>query len=102
MADHILDTTDKEDINLDGEEKDVALLFADIRGFTSMSEKMTPREVVTMLNNYLGAMTTSVFDNNGTLDKYMGDCIMAIFGAPVKSDNPTLDAVKCAIDMQKS
>lgn len=101
LAQHILDTTHKEEINLEGEEKDVALLFADIRGFTSMSEKMTPREVVTMLNNYLGAMTTSVFDNNGTLDKYMGDCIMAIFGAPVSSKNPTLDAVKCAIDMQK-
>ncbi|RME77975.1 adenylate/guanylate cyclase domain-containing protein, partial [Candidatus Woesearchaeota archaeon] len=83
LAEHILATTDKEDITLEGEERNIAVLFADIRGFTSMSEKMKPREVVSMLNTYLGAMTKSVFDNNGTLDKYMGDCIMALFGAPL-------------------
>jgi len=101
LAEHILETTYKDEIHLDGEEKYVALLFADIRGFTAMSETMKPREVVNMLNSYLGAMTRSVFDNNGTLDKYMGDCIMAIFGAPFSSENPTLDAIKCALDMQK-
>jgi len=101
VAEHILKTTTKNEINLEGEERKVALLFADVRGFTSMSEKMKPREVVHMLNQYLGAMTASVFDNRGTLDKYMGDCIMAIFGAPIATKTQALDAVKCALEMQR-
>jgi len=89
-------------IDLHGEEKYVTILFADIRGFTSMSEKMTPHEVVDMLNIYLGDMTEAIFDNKGTLDKYIGDEIMAIFGAPVYQEDHAIKAVQAALDMQEA
>ncbi len=100
VVNEILSKTKSDRIDLNGEEKDVTVIFADIRGFTSMSENMKPHEVVAMLNKYLGGMTEPIFENKGTLDKYIGDCIMAIFGAPLADKNHCLNAVKAAVKMR--
>ena len=100
VANEILKKAEQDKVELSGEEREVSILFADIRGFTAMSEKMQPKEVVSMLNKYLGAMTEAVFKHNGTLDKYIGDCIMAVFNAPLDQKGHALLAVKTALDMQ--
>ncbi|HOT43750.1 MAG TPA: adenylate/guanylate cyclase domain-containing protein [Spirochaetota bacterium] len=84
---------------LGGERKTITVLFSDIRGFTSMSEKMTPEELVDHLNLYLQAMTDIVIKYDGTLDKYVGDEIMAFWGAPVPQQDHALLACKAAIEM---
>jgi adenylate cyclase len=90
-----------EKLKLGGEKKILTVLFSDIRGFTSISEKLTPEELVEHLNVYLQAMTDIVFRYDGTLDKYVGDEIMAFWGAPVPQDDHALKACKAAIEMMK-
>lgn len=90
---------DPEKLKLGGEKKVLTVLFSDIRGFTSLSEKLTPEELVKHLNEYLEAMTEIVFKYDGTLDKYVGDEIMAFWGAPYPQENHTLLACKAAIEM---
>lgn len=90
-----------EEIKLGGERRKVTIIFADIRGFTSMAENMKPEEVVDLLNTYLSAMTEIVFKYEGTLDKYIGDCVMAVFGVPMTHYNDAERAVVAAIEMQK-
>jgi len=85
-----------------GELREVTILISDIRGFTSMSEKKEPAEIVQMLNEYFEVMVDILFRAEGTLDKYVGDEIMALFGAPVDMPDAPLHAVKCAIEMQKA
>ena len=87
-------------LNLGGEQREVTILFTDIRGFTSMSEKMKPERVVTTLNEYFSDMIDIVFKNNGTLDKIIGDELMVLYGAPISGDNDTVRAVETAIEMQ--
>jgi adenylate cyclase len=77
------------------------VLFADIRGFTSISEKEKPEKVVALLNKYFSVMTEIIFEHGGTLDKYIGDGLMALFGAPTASPEDALNAVKAAVTMQK-
>ncbi len=84
-----------------GELRDTTILFTDIRGFTSWSESRSARDVVDMLNEYFELMVEIVFDQEGTLDKFVGDEIMALFGAPVAHSNDPYRAVKTAIDMLK-
>ena len=80
---------DPSKLKLGGDKKDLSVLFSDIRGFTTVSEKLTPEELVHLLNEYLTAMTDVVFKYEGLLDKYMGDAIMAVFGAPLdQPDHP--------------
>jgi adenylate cyclase len=79
----------------------VTVLFADIRGFTSMTEKAQPQEVVTLLNEYFELMVDEVFANGGVLDKFIGDCIMALWGAPVRRDDDAARAIKAGVAMQK-
>lgn len=85
---------------LGGENRHIAVLFVDIRGFTTMSESLTPEEVVEILNEYLSLTTKSIFDNGGTLDKFVGDATMAVFNAPFDLDDYIFRAVCTAWDMK--
>ncbi len=89
------------DIRLGGVNQEVTVMFADIRGFTAMSEKMEPGRVVEILNEYFTRVTDVIFDNGGTLDKYMGDAVMAVFGAPISKGNDAANAVNSAIQIQR-
>lgn len=91
----------KQEIKLGGEVKEVSVLFSDIRGFTAMSEKMNPEDVLGVLNEYLTAMTDIVFENGGTLDKFIGDAVMAVFGSPLYDKDHAIKAVKTGWMMQK-
>jgi adenylate cyclase len=90
---------DPTKLKLGGDKKDLSVLFSDIRGFTTISEKLTPEELVHLLNEYLTAMTDIVFKYDGTLDKYMGDAIMAVFGAPLDQPDHARRACSTALDM---
>jgi len=87
-------------VELGGEERVVTLLFSDVRGFTAMSETMSPPEVVKVLNTYFEQMVESVFAHDGMLDKFIGDGLMAVFGAPRDQPDHALAAVRCAVDMR--
>ncbi|MBA4396529.1 MAG: adenylate/guanylate cyclase domain-containing protein [Syntrophus sp. (in: bacteria)] len=90
---------DPTKLKLGGDKKDLSVLFSDIRGFTTISEKLTPEELVHLLNEYLTAMTDIVFKYDGLLDKYMGDAIMAVYGAPLDQPDHRLRACRTALDM---
>jgi adenylate cyclase len=83
------------------EVREVSVLFADISGFTSMSETMSPSSVALLLNDYLSRMTDVIFKYEGTLDKYIGDAIMAVFGAPLDMPDHAPRAIKAALEMQE-
>lgn len=84
---------------LGGEEKEITVLFSDIRNFTSISEKTSPDLLVKWLNEYFSLMVPIIFKYNGTLDKFIGDAIMAFWGAPMPDENHSSNALKCAIEM---
>jgi adenylate cyclase len=81
------------------QERTATIVFSDIVGFTKLADKMTPIEVSQMLNKYFSAMTEIIFDYNGTLDKYIGDAIMAVFGAPIERQTDAERAIWAAIEM---
>ena len=89
------------EIKLGGENRDVAVLFVDIRGFTTMSEALEPEQVVEILNEYLSLTTKSIFDNSGTLDKFVGDATMAVFNSPFDLEDYEFKAVCAAMDIVK-
>ncbi|HTM60309.1 MAG TPA: adenylate/guanylate cyclase domain-containing protein, partial [Burkholderiales bacterium] len=89
-------------LRLGGEKRELTVLFSDIRGFTTLSEGMQPEELVKLMNEYFTVMTDRVFAHRGSLDKYIGDAIMALYGAPVvESDHPAL-ACRSALDMMRA
>lgn len=92
---------DPRKLELGGEEKEITMIFSDIEGFTSISENMPPKQLVKLLNMYLEEMTRVIFERNGTLDKYIGDAIVAVFGAPLPQASHALDACLAALEMQK-
>ena len=104
VAPQVVDQLAKDETfksRLGGEKRDVAVLFVDIRGFTPLSEGLLPEQVVSILNEYLKLTTTSILQNNGMLDKFIGDAAMAVFNAPLDLEDYVFCAVKAAIDMRK-
>ncbi|HEX9664943.1 MAG TPA: adenylate/guanylate cyclase domain-containing protein [Thermodesulfobacteriota bacterium] len=99
IVDEILRDPDK--LKLGGENKNVTLLFSDIRGFTSLSESIPPEMLVSVLNEYLSPMTQIVMEERGTLDKYIGDAVMAIFGAPLDVPDHATRACQASLSMLK-
>lgn len=98
VVDELLANPDK--IKLGGEKKICTVFFSDIAGFTTISEQLSPEELVRLLNEYLTEMTGIVFKYDGMLDKYEGDAIMAVFGAPIAHGNHAYNACRTALDMQ--
>lgn len=90
---------DPSKLKLGGEMRDLTVMFSDVRGFTTISEKLTPEQLVDLLNAYLSRMTDIVFKYDGTLDKYIGDALMAIWGAPVAQEDHARRACFAAIEM---
>jgi adenylate cyclase len=91
----------KDDAKLAANRRRMTVLFSDIRGFTSMSEKMPPEEVVTFLREYLTVMTEAVFKHGGTVDKYIGDAIMALYNVPFEAPDHARRAVRTALEFQE-
>lgn len=104
VASQVVDELAKDDnfkTRLGGEKRPVAVLFVDIRGFTPLSESLMPEQVVKILNEYLALTTASILQNNGMLDKFIGDATMAVFNAPLDLDDYVFRAVQTALDMRK-
>ncbi len=103
VAPQVVDKISKDkdfELVLGGENRHIACLFVDIRGFTTMSESLKPEEVVEILNEYLSLTTNAIFQNGGTLDKFVGDATMAVFNAPFDLDDYIYKAVCTARDMK--
>lgn len=99
MVDQMIATQDLSTLN---KRADISIIFSDIRGFTTLSEKLTPEEVVALLNPYLEAMSKVIYKHGGTVDKYEGDAIMAFFGEPVPFKDHAVRAMRAALDMRKA
>ena len=91
----------KNDIAVGGTNKQVTIFFSDIRGFTAFSENKSPEEVVEMLNEYFAVMVSTINKYNGVVDKFIGDAIMAVWGAPHSSDKDTENALRACVEMRK-
>ncbi len=85
-----------DEINLDGEMREMSVLFSDVRGFTNISESLAPKELTEYINAFLTPITKVIHDNRGTIDKYMGDAVMAFWGAPLEDNQHALHALNAA------
>jgi len=102
VSEQVLDIMQKTDIRLVPRIRKVSILFTDIRGFAELTEKMSPQEITDLLNrHYFLPLDRIVFETNGTLDKHIGDSVMAIFGAPVAYEDDAVRAVTCALRMRE-
>ncbi len=102
MAPQVVDELGKSgnyEIELGGRDRQIAVLFVDIRGFTAMSEGLSPEKIVAILNRYLGMVTEAVFKNGGTLDKFIGDAVMAVYNAPLDVEDYACKAVQTGLDI---
>jgi len=97
MVDQMMSTQDLNSLN---KRSDVSILFSDIRGFTTLSEKLSPEDVVALLNPYLEAMSKVIYKHGGTVDKYEGDAIIAFFGEPVPFKDHAVRALRASLDMR--
>lgn len=92
---------DPEQINLDGEAREITVLFCDIVGFASISERLGPRDLAAWLNRFFNLSSEIIVRHKGTIDKYMGDSVMAFWGAPVNNENHAADALAAALEIQR-
>lgn len=99
IVDELIDDPDK--LRLGGERKNLTVFFSDIAGFSTFSENKEPEELINFLNEYLSEMTKVVFETKGTLDKYVGDAVMAFWGAPISFSNHAEMACRAALQMQR-
>ena len=100
IVSELLDT--ENGLEIGGKKQKVAVMFSDLRGFTALSEAMEPTALIGMLNRYLERMIEIVMAHRGTILEFIGDAIVAVFGAPLESDSRETDAVSCAIEMQNA
>jgi adenylate cyclase len=100
VVERILQT--KEALTLGGRRRELSILFADVRGFTTFSEQATPEDVVALLNEYFSIATDVIFSREGTLDKFQGDAVMAFFNAPEEQADHVWRAVDAALALQRS
>ncbi len=100
IVDEILERP--EGLELGGDLREVTIMMSDIRGFTSLVEHLPPQQVVTLLNRYLGRMTEIILGFGGTIDEFLGDAVLAVFGAPSRNDDDPDRAVRCALAMQSA
>ena len=98
VVDEVLARTDEE-LRLGGVQRDGTVMFSDLRGFTSFAEALPPEQVIDVLNHYLSEMSDAILDHGGTLVAYMGDGIMAVFGAPIEQDDHADRALAAAREM---
>jgi len=101
VRDEIISDAEAGQLRLGGMRREVTVMFADIRGFTALSEKLQPEEIVAMLNTYLSAMISQVFKNEGMVNKFAGDNIMGIWNAPMGRERHPWLAVRAAVESQK-
>ncbi len=88
-----------ESVTLGGERREVTVLFCDIRGFTELTRPMSPEEVIELLNEHMTTLTHVVKEHGGVVDKFVGDCVMAVFGAPISRGDDAASAARCAVGM---
>ncbi|WP_353413503.1 adenylate/guanylate cyclase domain-containing protein [Arenicella sp. 4NH20-0111] len=99
VSNQVADELLNNDIELGGEEREASIMFSDIRNFTGLSETMPPADLLNLLNRYFNRITSVIEENNGIVDKYIGDAVMAVFGAPIRSEDHASHAVKSALGM---
>lgn len=102
VAYEIFKDPNRYSLSLKGERRRVVVLFADIRGFLPLSERFKPEGVVELLNSYFTRLTKIIFEYDGTVDKYIGDCLMAVFGAPVSHPDDPERAIRVSLDIQSA
>ena len=90
---------DPSNYSMEGESRDLTILFSDVRGFTTISESLNPKELSDLMNAFLSPLSQVIYDGRGTIDKYMGDCIMAFWGAPLRDDQHARHGVQAAFKM---
>ena len=98
----VINQLDPNSLQLGGKRADITVLFADIRGFTTFSESLSPEQLVSVLNRYLAAMAEAVLAQEGTIDKFLGDAIMAWFNAPIPQPDHTLRAIKASLLLRET
>jgi adenylate cyclase len=100
VVEKLLDAPDA--LSMGGELRTVTILMSDLRGFSSLSERLGPSDVIALLNEYLAAMTEIIYAHGGTIDEFIGDAILVLFGAPLQREGDALRAVTCAVEMQRA
>jgi class 3 adenylate cyclase len=102
LSDDIVDELleNPEGLELGGDLREVTIMMSDIRGFTTLSEQLSPQQVMRLLNRYLGRMTEVILEHGGTIDEFLGDAVLAVFGAPKRAEDDAERALRCALAMQ--